>query len=143
MLFADTFNTYFEPENLRAAAAVLVHLGYRVTALAPADGRPVCCGRTFLSAGLVDEARAGARRLLTAAAPALQRGATIVGLEPSCLLTFRDEFRAMLPGDSTDRLAEHSLLFEEFLAREAGAGRIARPIARSKRKVLVLSLIHI
>jgi Fe-S oxidoreductase len=142
VLFADTFNTYFEPENVRAAAAVLTHLGYRVTALAAADRRPLCCGRTFLSAGLVDEARAEARRLLATAAPALERGATVVGLEPSCLLTLRDEFRGMLPGDSTDRLAEHSFLFEEFLAREAEAGRIAVPIARSKRKVLVHGHCH-
>ena len=61
-LFADTFNTYFEPENLHDAVEVLGRLGYRVALLRPVDGRrPLCCGRTFLSAGLVEEARAEAR----------------------------------------------------------------------------------
>src|SRR5262249_23762486 len=85
-LLADTFNRYFEPENLEAAVAVLGRLGYRVGELRaqPGDGaRPLCCGRTFLSAGLVEEARAEARRLLAAAAPFLARGVPIVGLEPS------------------------------------------------------------
>ena len=71
-LFADTFNTYFEPENLHAAVAVLTRLGYRVTVLAaPAGERSLCCGRTYLSAGLVEQARAEARRVLAAAAPIL------------------------------------------------------------------------
>ena len=106
-LFADTFNTYFEPENLHAAVEVLTRLGYRVTALAARRRRerPLCCGRTFLSAGLVEEARAEARRVLAAAAPFLARGVPIVGLEPSCLLTLRDEFLSMLPGAETERLA--------------------------------------
>ena len=110
-LFADTFNTYFEPENLHAAVEVLTRLGYRVTPLlARADGgRPLCCGRTFLSAGLVEEARAEARRVLAAAAPFLARGVPIVGLEPSCLLTLRDEFLSMLPGAETERLAAPGL----------------------------------
>jgi Fe-S oxidoreductase len=156
-LFADTFNTYFEPENLHAAVEVLTRLGYRVALLRSEDGngaptqelersrsnpRPLCCGRTFLSAGLVDEARAEARRLLAAAAPFLARGIAIVGLEPSCLLTLRDEFPAMLPGAETEILARHALLLEEFLAREAAAGRIAGPIARQQGKVLLHGHCH-
>ena len=106
---------------------MLTRLGYRVDD-APlsvdGDARPLCCGRTFLSAGLVEEARAEARRVLAAAAPFLARGVPIVGLEPSCLLTLRDEFLSMLPGAETERLASHAFLFEEFLAREAAAGRV-------------------
>src|SRR5206468_3248032 len=87
-LFADTFNTYFEPENLHDAVEVLGSLGYRVAPLRAMDGRrPLCCGRTFLSAGLVEYARAEARRVLAAALPLIERGIPIVGLEPSCLLT--------------------------------------------------------
>ena len=118
VLFADTFNRYFEPDNLRAAGAVLAAAGYRVHRARPASGRPLCCGRTFLAAGLVDEARAEARRVLDALAPYVARGVPIVGLEPSCLLTLRDEFKAMLPGAETDALAERAFLFEEFLANE-------------------------
>ena len=141
-LFADTFNTYFEPENLRAAVDVLTRLGYRVTTLAPGDGRPLCCGRTFLSAGLVEEARTEARRVLAAAAPLVARNVPIVGLEPSCLLTLRDEFGAMLPGADTERLAASAYLFEEFLAREAAAGRLPEAIAEGKGKVLLHGHCH-
>jgi FAD/FMN-containing dehydrogenase/Fe-S oxidoreductase len=141
-VFADTFNTYFEPENLHAAAEVLTRLGYRVRVPSAADGRPLCCGRTFLSAGLVEEARAEARRVVAAAAPFVQRNVPIVGLEPSCLLTLRDEFSAMLPGGDTERLASSAYLFEEFLAREAAAGRLPEAIAESKGKVLLHGHCH-
>ncbi len=142
-LFADTFNTYFEPENLHDAAEVLSRLGYRVMPLAAShDGRPLCCGRTFLSAGLVEEARAEARRLLAAAAPLLARGVPIVGLEPSCLLTLRDELLSMLPGPDSEELSRHALLLEELLAREAAAGRIPDPIARRQGKVLLHGHCH-
>jgi len=135
-LFADTFNTYFEPENLHAAVTVLTRLGYRVQVLAArARERALCCGRTYLSAGLVDQARAEARRVLAAAAPILAQGGTVVGLEPSCLLTLRDEFISMLPGEEAERLATRSQLLEEFLAAEVAAGRIKGPIAARKATV--------
>ena len=125
VLFADTFNRYFEPANVRAARRVLVAGGYNVVAARPSDdGRPLCCGRTFLAAGLVDEARAEARRTLAALAPYVAAGIPIVGLEPSCLLTMRDEFQAMLPGADSDALAEKAVLMEEFLARELDAGTL-------------------
>jgi FAD/FMN-containing dehydrogenase/Fe-S oxidoreductase len=136
-LFADTFNAYFEPENLRAADAVLRAAGCRVRwAADAAGGRPLCCGRTFLAAGLVDEAKAEARRTLAALLPFAERGAAVVGLEPSCLLTLRDEFKAMLPGPATDRLAARALLFEEFLAKEAGRLSLPlEPLPRAKALV--------
>jgi len=125
VLFADTFTTWFEPENARAALAVLRAAGCRVHLPRALDGsRPLCCGRTFLSAGLVDEARVEARRMLAALRPYLERGLPVVGLEPSCLLTLRDEFRVLRLGAEADRLAEHALLFEEFLAQEQAAGRL-------------------
>ncbi len=124
LLFVDTFNRWFEPENTRAAIRVLEAAGYRVHCAAPLrQGRPLCCGRTFLSAGLVEEAKTEARRTLEALGPWAARGVPVVGLEPSCLLSFRDEFTAMLPGAGV--LAENSFLFEEFLAKEADAGRLS------------------
>ena len=123
VLWADTFSTYFEPENARAALKVLGAAGYRVHLPKPAEGtRPLCCGRTFLAAGLIDEAKAEARRMLAALLPYARRGVPVIGLEPSCLFTLRDEFKAMLPGEDTDTLANQALLFEEFLAREQAAG---------------------
>ena len=124
-LFIDTFNNYFEPENARAALRVLQAAGYTVHLPRPADnGRPLCCGRTFLASGLVDEARAEARRMVDALAPFVERGVPVVGLEPSCLFGLRDEFLSMLPGTMSAGLASNAFLFEEFLAVEHEAGRL-------------------
>ncbi|MEP7328492.1 MAG: FAD-linked oxidase C-terminal domain-containing protein [Betaproteobacteria bacterium] len=133
VLFVDTFTEYFEPENAYAALAVLRAAGYSVEiARARADdaepGRPLCCGRTFLAAGRVDEAKYEARRMLAALAPAVARGATIVGLEPACLLSLRDEFLVMGLGLGADELSTRALLIEEFLAREHVAGRLHLPL---------------
>ncbi len=114
LLLADTFNRYFEPENLRSALRVLRAAGFRPS-VASAGGRPLCCGRTYLSAGMVDRAREEATRTLAAMAG----GRLVVGLEPSCLLTLRDEFGSLLPGAETKALAERSLLIGEFLQRHA------------------------
>ena len=112
LLLADTFNRYFEPENLRASVRVLAAAGFR--AVVPAHrGRPLCCGRTYLSAGMVDRARREAARTLAALAGPLP----VVGLEPSCLLTLRDEFASLLPGAEADALSSRALLLSEFLAK--------------------------
>jgi len=136
ILLADTFNTYFEPENLRAAKRVLEAAGYRVAIAKPkADERPLCCGRTFLAAGLVDEARTEAKRMLDAVLPFAQAGVPIIGLEPSCLFTLKDEFKSMLPGADTDTVADKAMLFEEFLAREMDSGHLKlnlEPLPTSK-----------
>src|SRR6266568_4891479 len=136
VLFVDTFNNYFEPENARAALAVLDRAGYGVHIAGAGDrSRPLCCGRTFLAAGMVEQAKAEAQRVLAALEPYVGRGVDVVGLEPSCLLTLRDEFKAMLPGGETDALAAQALLFEEFLALEHEAGRLAlklKPLAEKR-----------
>jgi Fe-S oxidoreductase len=136
VLLVDTFNNYFEPDNARAALAVLEAAGYRVHLARAADGeRPLCCGRTFLASGLVDEARAEARRTVEALQPYVERGLPIVGLEPSCLYTLRDEFKSMLPGANTEALAARAVLFEEFLAAEHQAGRLKlklKPLPQKK-----------
>jgi len=139
VLLADTFNTYFEPENARAALRVLEAAGYHVHQPAAKDGtRPLCCGRTFLAAGLVDEARIEARRMLDALKPYVERGVPVVGLEPSCLFTLRDEFAAMLPGSETRALAARALLFEEFLSREAASGALALSLKPTGAKQALL-----
>jgi FAD/FMN-containing dehydrogenase/Fe-S oxidoreductase len=144
VLFADTFNRYFERENLDAALTVLTAAGYHVHFATPVDGRtrPLCCGRTFLSIGKIDEAKREAERSLTGLAPFIDRGVPIVGLEPSCLLGFRDEIPALLKSDQANRLADHALLFEEFLAREAEAGRLSLPLKPIARRALVHGHCH-
>jgi FAD/FMN-containing dehydrogenase/Fe-S oxidoreductase len=123
VLFSDCFNTWFEPENSRAAERVLDAADAEIM-VPETDGRPLCCGRTFLSAGLVEEAREEARRTIDALLPLVEQGATIVGLEPSCLFTLRDEFQSMLPGDDTGRLAKAAKLFEEFIVEQTASGRM-------------------
>jgi len=144
VLFADTFNRYFEPENLHAAVAVLHAGGYRVHVATPTDGtaRPLCCGRTFLAIGKVDEARREAERAIAALAPYAARGVPIVGLEPSCLFTFRDEIPAMIKGDAAAGIASHAMLFEEFLAREAAAARLVLPLTPQPGRALLHGHCH-
>ena len=144
VLFVDTFNRYFERENLDAALAVLHAGGYRVQIAAPVDGhsRPLCCGRTFLSVGKVDEAQREAERTLAALAPHAGRGVPVIGLEPSCILGFRDEVPAMIKDEGAGRLASLALTFEEFLAREAAAGRLKLPLAPLPARALVHGHCH-
>jgi Fe-S oxidoreductase len=144
VLLVDTFNRYFEPENARAARAVLTAAGYRVCLVSANDGdRPLCCGRSFLASGMVDAARHEARRMLDALRPHIERGTPVIGLEPSCLLTLRDEFQSLLPGDESQALAAQAMLLEEFLAREQQAGNLRlklQPLAA--RRALVHGHCH-
>ncbi len=143
VLFADTFNRAYERENLDAALRVLIAAGYRVHLPKPfGDNRPLCCGRTFLSAGLVDEARAELDRTVAAFAPYAARGVPIVGLEPSCLLTLRDELPSLRGDDEARLVAAHALLFEEFLAREAETGRLALDLKPIAERALVHGHCH-
>ena len=139
VLFADTFNTWFENENIVAAVEVLEAAGYVVRFANAADNkRPLCCGRTFLATGMVDQAKVEARRTIDALMPYVLRGVAIVGLEPSCLLTLRDEFHALYPGEQATRLAANAFLFEEFLVREKRAGRLNMPLRAIKQKHALL-----
>jgi Fe-S oxidoreductase/FAD/FMN-containing dehydrogenase len=143
ILFADTFNRIYERENLEAALRVLAAGGYRVHMPKPANGsRPLCCGRTFLSAGLVDEARSELDRLVAAFAPFAARGVPIVGLEPSCLLTLRDELTSLRKDDDAKAVSAHALTFEEFLVREAEAGRLQLPLGTIADKAVVHGHCH-
>ena len=127
-LFADTFTTWFEPENARAAVRVLEAAGFRVRSARPPPGerRPLCCGRTFLAAGLVEEAKRELARTFSALAPFIERGVPVVGLEPSCLLTFRDE--ALVLGFEREAGNARFLIFEELVASAAGDGGLDLPL---------------
>lgn len=143
VLFGDTFNRVYERENLDAALRVLVAGGYRVHVPMPKDGgRPLCCGRTFLSAGLVEEAKSELTRLVETYAPFAARGVPIIGLEPSCLLTLRDELLSLRSDATTKTISAHALLLEEFLAREAETGRLALPLGPLPGKALLHGHCH-
>lgn len=122
ILFVDTFAMYFEPEIAQAAHQVLVAAGYRVITLQalPEDEpeRALCCGRTYLSLGQVEAARREARRLQAALRPALAAGIPVVGLEPSCILSLRDDHLKLGLGEEALALSKQVYLLEEFIARE-------------------------
>ena len=129
VLFVDTFSRYFEPENIEAALTVLDAAGCRVHLLRQ-DDRPLCCGRTFLSIGAVEEARREALRCIGAFAPFVTRGVPVVGLEPSCMIGFRDEIPALIQSEEAHQLASRTFLFEEFLTREIGNALPLAPLGR-------------
>ncbi|HET9977473.1 MAG TPA: FAD-linked oxidase C-terminal domain-containing protein [Burkholderiaceae bacterium] len=141
VLFVDTFNGTFETENALAAAQVLQAAGYALHTVRK-DGGHHCCGRTYLAAGMVAEAKAKAEALIDALLPFAQAGIAIVGLEPSCLLTLRDETLVMGFGDKAKAVADQALLFEEFVAREAQAGRFALDFAPLDQPLLVHGHCH-
>jgi FAD/FMN-containing dehydrogenase/Fe-S oxidoreductase len=139
VLFVDTFSNYFEPDNAHDALAVLQAAGYSVHVARATDGdRPLCCGRTYLAAGMIKEASVEARRMLDALMPHVQRGVPVVGLEPSCLFTLRDEFRSLFPGADAAALAAKAVLFEEFLAAEHKAGRLKLALKPLEQKRALL-----
>ena len=144
VLLADTFNTYFEPENLRAALRILEAGNYKVHVLDPENynGNRLCCGRTYLSAGLVDEAKKASAAMIAAYKPFVDKGVKIIGLEPSCLNTLKDEFLAMNPGSDAKSLADSALMLEEFLVQEHQNGTLEVNFSPIKRKALVHGHCH-
>ena len=136
VLFNDTFVTYNVPEIARAAVEVLEAAGYRVVLV---DRK--CCGRPLISKGMLTQAREHAAWNVAQLAPYARRGVAIVGLEPSCLLTLRDETVDLLRTDDARAVARQSLLFEEFLVRERGRG-LALKFGANGRKALLHGHCH-
>ena len=118
ILFVDTFNRYFEPEIVRSAARVLKVAGYDVFIPTPPNNKPLCCGRTYLSGGLIKQAKQKAQTLVDTLAPFAEQGIPIVGLEPSCLLALRDEVPSLLPTKQAQKIASMAVTFEELLAKD-------------------------
>ncbi len=117
LLFHDTFTTFNAPEIGRAAVEVLEAAGHRVEL---ADRR--CCGRPLISKGMLEEARRNAAFNVARLHPFVARGVPVIGLEPSCLLTLRDEYVDLLRSDEARLVARSAFLLEEFLVRERGRG---------------------
>ncbi|MGH7391794.1 MAG: FAD-binding and (Fe-S)-binding domain-containing protein [Candidatus Rokuibacteriota bacterium] len=136
VLFHDTFTTYNVPEIGRAAVALLEAGGYRVVL---ADRK--CCGRPLISKGMLDVAREHAAWNVARLHPHVARGAAVVGLEPSCLLTLRDEAVDLVRTDEARAVARASFLLEEFLVRERDRG-LTLDFARHGRKALLHGHCH-
>jgi Fe-S oxidoreductase len=133
VLWVDTFSRHFEPDIPAAAIEVLKAAGYRIHIATPAVGvedaaRPLCCGRTYLAQGMVEQARAEARRLVDSLLPHVQAGRMIIGLEASCVLGLRDDAQALGLGEAAVTVGKSILLLEEFLAKESTAKRLRLPL---------------
>jgi FAD/FMN-containing dehydrogenase/Fe-S oxidoreductase len=143
LLFPDTFNSNFDPVTLRSAVDVLEAAGFVVHLLIPpASERPYCCGRTFLEAGLLDEARTEARRLIAAVRPYVEKGVPLIGVEPACLLTIRDEFVNTLVEEGARELAAASLLFEEVMSQPFAIKEIAPRLHNIEAEALFAAHCH-
>ncbi|MCE7528187.1 FAD-binding and (Fe-S)-binding domain-containing protein [Polynucleobacter sp. IMCC 30228] len=151
VLFADTFNAYFENENLQAAIRLLETAGYRIHIPQPTKaarakqagcGKQFCCGRTYLAAGMVDEAKEQLSALLTHLHPYAERGIAIVGLEPSCLFTLKDEALVMGFGEQAITVSQQAQLLETFLVAELKAGRCHFNLQTAIKPVLVHGHCH-
>lgn len=130
ILWSDSFNNYFEPEILRDAMMVLEAAGCRVIAQHQLSGKhkPLCCGRSSLACGDIETAQEQLEHMLDCLGPWVEAGAWVVGVEPSCLLTMRDELLSMRLRPHHRRLASllatRALLLEEYLEQELQAGRL-------------------
>ena len=132
VLFHDTFNNFNTPNVAIAATRFLEKSGYRVLLV---DKK--CCGRPMISKGMLSQAKENAAWNVDKLAPFAEKGTPIVGLEPSCLLTLRDEYPEFIRSDAAKKVAANSFLLEEFVMREVNAGRIKfNSIANGKKALL-------
>jgi Fe-S oxidoreductase len=150
VLLADTFNAYFEDENLMAALKVLKAAGYsvhipnksgtnqekQIAKTQNTCSKEFCCGRTYLAAGMVDKAKETLGELVDHLAPYAQKNIPIIGLEPSCLFTLKDEALVMDFGDKAISVSKQAQLLEEFLASEAKAGTLKLNLKEASKPVL-------
>jgi len=158
VLLADTFNAYFEDENLQAALRVLNAAGYRVHIPHKSQSKnqskhqsntanqsdksdsncskEFCCGRTYLATGMVDKAKATLGELVDHLAPYAQKNIPIIGLEPSCLFTLKDEALVMGFGERAVSVSKQAQLLEEFLASEVKAGNLILNLKAADKPVL-------
>jgi len=118
-LFADTWTMYNEPEVGAAAVKVLEALGYRVEHVPYG-----CCGRPQISKGLLRDAKKLAKRNVSALHAYVEKGVPVVGLEPSCVASFQDDYRDLVPGETTEAVAKNVKMIDQFLAKEWSNGRL-------------------
>jgi FAD/FMN-containing dehydrogenase/Fe-S oxidoreductase len=137
VLWPDTFNNHFLPKTAHAAASALEEAGYAVEL--PATKKRLCCGRPLYDWGFLDQAKRLLRETMDALRPQLDLGLPIVGLEPSCVSTFRDELPNLFPKDEyAKKLAASAMTLSEFIAREGDAF----PLPSLAKKAIVQAHCH-
>ena len=138
VLFNDTWNTYNYPQVSIAATQLFEAAGFEV--ILPGHR---CCGRPMISKGLVEQARAAVRDCVEKLSPLAEQGIPIIGLEPSCLLTLRDEIKTLLPHDPrTDAIVRNSFTFEEFIAKLSAEGTLGLNFPQKLQRILLHGHCH-
>jgi FAD/FMN-containing dehydrogenase/Fe-S oxidoreductase len=137
VLFHDTFNNFNTPNVAIAATRFLERAGFRVLLV---DKR--CCGRPMISKGMLGQAKDNAAWNVSQLVEYAERKIPIVGMEPSCLLTLRDEYPEFLRTDAAMQVAKDSFLFEEFLVKQRDAGNLSLKFSNNGRKALLHGHCH-
>ena len=138
VLYDDTFTNFVHPEVGIAATRIIEALGYRVIRI---ENR-ACCGRPSISKGLLNDARDLAERNVAALLSYADAGLPIIGTEPSCLLTLRDEYPLLLRSESASLVASQALLFDEWLAQELDANDAPRTFVGDRGPLMLHTHCH-
>lgn len=133
VLFNDTFLEYNDPQIGRAATALLEKAGFEVVLPSPR----VCCGRPLISKGFLAQAKERAKENVAALAPYAEKGWPVVGIEPSCMLSFRDDYLDLVSDPRAIQVADNVYMLEEFLAGLARKNELGIEFSEVKRQVLV------
>lgn len=134
--FADEFTNYNDVEIGKKAILLLEKMGYVVDI-----PQHVESGRAYISKGLLKEAQALANQNFDLLAEKISAETPLIGLEPSAILTFRDEFPRLISPEKREKakeMAKHVYLIDEFLAKEMAAGKIAKSLFSTEKKQIVL-----
>ena len=137
VLFHDTFNNFNTPNVAVATTRLLERLGYHVLLV-----NKRCCGRPMISKGMLGEAKNNAAWNVDQLAEYAERGVPIVGMEPSCLLTLRDEYPDFLRTNDAKLVARNSFLLDEFLLQERYTGKVSLSFGANGRKALLHGHCH-
>jgi FAD/FMN-containing dehydrogenase/Fe-S oxidoreductase len=131
VLFHDCFMTYNYPEVGRAAVELLERAGFEIVLASKK-----CCGRPMISKGLIEDARSVAQHNVRVLEPYVSQGIPVLGCEPSCLLTLRDEYLDLVDSDASRKVASNAWMVDEFLVQQQKAGKLRLPFKDEARKVL-------
>ena len=132
LLYPDTFTLYNHPNLGMAATTVLERLGYQVVL-----PRVKCCGRPMLSKGMMDKARDNARFNVDSIYPYVEKGAKLVGLEPSCILSFKDDYVDLMPDDFRAKaVSQNTMLIEEFVLHALQAEQASLAFNKPPKRLL-------
>ena len=137
VLLNDTYMNHNYPEIGKSAVALLEAAGFNVVL---SDTQ--CCGRPMISKGLLDSATSNAVANVDTLYEYAQQGIPVIGCEPSCLLTFRDEYPELVRDERARKVAENSFMIDEFLMKLQEDGQLDLDLGKLEKKVLFQAHCH-